>query len=750
MTRLGPDATPDQVLELKVCDPAMGSGAFLVEACRALGERLVAAWTRWPVTRPTIPADEDEELHARRLVAQRCLYGVDKNPRAVDLARLSLWLATLARDHEFTFLDHALKSGDSLVGLSRRQIGALTWDSVAAGTQSTMLELLVKQRFEEAVRGREEIRSAPDDVLRAIQEQRHKFLEQKTDEVRLAGDAVVGAFFAGDKPKGRKAILAEVEHAIGKFPPDWDVARTRRAELLGKPHGIRPFHWELEFPEVFARDEGGFDAIVGNPPFLGGTKISSSYSASYFYWLSNNVLPNGDKADLIAYFFRRIFSILRHQGVAGIVSTSSIAEGDTRKAALAWVRQNGGQIFRAYKKDAWPGEANVDISRIHVAKGFNVEACFLEDESVDQINSFLNAGSIDQAPENLIANANKCFEGFVPYGEGFVVDDSSDSATSTAEIADILDREPKSEEIIFPYLGGEDVTEDPSITPSRRVIFVAQMGEEELRTRYPSIYQLLERKVRPFRMSKSERVSKSPWWQFLWSRPKLSKMMRLIDHMIVISRVSKHHAFVRVPSNVVPSTRLSVIALSQNSAFAVIQSKIHESWARYFGASRGATANYSPSDCFENFPFPANFEIDTALESAGQIYHAYRAQVMIARNEGLTKTYNRFHAQSESAADIARLRALHHDMDVAVLRAYGWHKLADRAAPEFIEQDAQESNGSSKTPKTRLDWPADFKDEVLAHLFALNVERAAAERHAGMMVECEEDESTDEEVNDYQ
>ena len=107
--RLGPDATPDQVLDLKVCDPAMGSGAFLVEACRTIGERLVKAWERWPETRPKIPADEDEELHARRLVAQRCLYGVDKNPRAVDLARLSLWLATLAKDHEFTFLDHALK-----------------------------------------------------------------------------------------------------------------------------------------------------------------------------------------------------------------------------------------------------------------------------------------------------------------------------------------------------------------------------------------------------------------------------------------------------------------------------------------------------------------------------------------------------------------------------------------------------------------------------------------------------------------
>ena len=96
--RLGPDATPEQILDLKVCDPAMGSGAFLVEACRAIGGtagRLLG--TRWPETRP-IPADEDEELHARRLVAQRCLYGVDKNPLATDLAKLSLWLATLARD----------------------------------------------------------------------------------------------------------------------------------------------------------------------------------------------------------------------------------------------------------------------------------------------------------------------------------------------------------------------------------------------------------------------------------------------------------------------------------------------------------------------------------------------------------------------------------------------------------------------------------------------------------------------------
>src|SRR6202042_1328379 len=131
--RLGPNATPEEVLNLKVCDPAMGSGAFLVEACRALGSRLIDAWARHPEKRPVIPPAEDEDLYPRRLVAQRCLYGVHKNPLATDLAKLSLWLATLARDHEFTFLDHALKSGDSLAGLSRAQIAAAHWDASKPG-----------------------------------------------------------------------------------------------------------------------------------------------------------------------------------------------------------------------------------------------------------------------------------------------------------------------------------------------------------------------------------------------------------------------------------------------------------------------------------------------------------------------------------------------------------------------------------------------------------------------------------------
>ena len=180
----------------------MGSGAFLVEACRALAARLIEAWLRYPEKKPVIPPDEDDELHARRLVAQRCLYGVDKNPLATDLAKLSLWLATLARDHEFTFLDHAQKSGDSLVGLTPAQIAAAHWDTAKGGLP--LFRQLVKDRIAETMKGRAEIQAAPEDTARTIQEQRHRSLEARLKEIRLMGDAVIATFFIAGKAKARE------------------------------------------------------------------------------------------------------------------------------------------------------------------------------------------------------------------------------------------------------------------------------------------------------------------------------------------------------------------------------------------------------------------------------------------------------------------------------------------------------------------------------------------------------------------
>jgi hypothetical protein len=153
---------------------------------------------------------------------------------------------------------------------------------------------------------------------------------------------------------------------------------------------------------------------------------------------------------------------------------------------------------------------------------------------------------------------------------------------------------------------------------------------------------------------------------------------------------------------------------------------------------------YAPSDCFRTFPFPENFETDPALEAAGAAYDAFRAQLMIDRDEDLTTTYNHFHERGPNAPDIARLRTLHSEMDAADLRAYGWHDFAARAAPTFLD----EINEADHTYQGRLFWPSDFRDEVLARLLALNATRAATERAAGLIAPAEDEEdTTDEEID---
>jgi hypothetical protein len=718
LERLGTDAAPAQILDLKVCDPAMGSGAFLVEACRQLAERLVAAWARHPGTRPPIPADEDEDLLARRLIAQRCLYGVDKNPMAVDLARLSLWLATLARDHEFTFLDHALKAGDSLVGLDLDQIEALHWDVRGSDAQLTMTRLYTRERLQKVERLRAEIREAGED---ASEDDLRPILlraQAQLADPKLLGDAVIAAFFKGAKAKEREAVRAEVQAAVETDGPGW---RHRLSPLLAD-RSVAAFHWPLEFPEVFDRPNAGFDTIIGNPPYLGGTKISAVISSTYFDWLAADILEGGDKADLIAYFFRRIFSAVRNMGTLGILATSSITEGDTRKAALSWVRQNNGQIYRASKKALWPGEANVHFHSFNVAKGFAFSPCELDGYEVTSINSFLRDSAVDFAPSRLRANMHMCFEGFVPYGDGFIVNEGPDSAYANVKSDELA-------AVTYPYLGGLDVTESPHIRPSRKIIYLAQMGEHEVRNRFPEIYSVLKETVRPYRLSKSQRVAKAPWWQFLWPRPGLFRRMAFVRSIVVTSRVSKHHAFVRTSSDVLPSTRLSVITSDDFHFFAIIQSRIHETWANYFRASRGATSNYAPKDCFETFPFPSESDGGGILDAVGEAYHRFRAELMVARDKGLTRTYNDFHDRSlRNDREIDRLRELHHAMDQAVLRAYGWDDLAEAAEPIFLD----EGNEDEFAYQGRLFWPSEFRDEVLARLLALNAERHADEVRRGV------------------
>lgn len=282
---LGATPKPEQILALKVCDPAMGSGAFLVETCRQLAEQLVSAYDVHG--RPIdVPPDEDILLYAQRQVAQHCLYGVDKNPFAVDLGKLSLWLATLARRHAFTFLDHSIRHGDSLVGLSREQIASFNW-TIEHGLkqQLPMLRSSVDGAIGEAIALRLEIQNlASSDDVRVKRQLLHD-ADYALAKIRLVGDAIVACFFSREKQNQREEARTLWETKI----QNWLSGSSSADEVIGfiknMRSGKRPilcFHWEIEFPEVFLSGHRGFDAFVGNPPFLGGTRISTELGMRYF------------------------------------------------------------------------------------------------------------------------------------------------------------------------------------------------------------------------------------------------------------------------------------------------------------------------------------------------------------------------------------------------------------------------------------------------------------------------------------
>src|SRR5207248_7079103 len=143
------------------------------------------------------------------------------------------------------------------------------------------------------------------------------------------------------------------------------------------------------------------------------------------------------------------------------------------------------------------------------------------------------------------------------------------------------------------------------------------------------------------------------------------------------------------------------------SGFSLMQCRVHEVWARFFASTLEERLRYTPSDCFETFPFPENFDTESIMEEFGQAYYEFRAELMVRNNEGLTKTYNRFHDPNEPSADIVRLRELHAAMDRAVLDAYGWTDLYPRC--EFLldyEEDEDDDAAPSKKKKPwRYRWP---------------------------------------------
>jgi hypothetical protein len=772
LKELGPAPTPAQILALKVCDPAMGSGAFLVEACRQLGEKLVEAWQRHG-DKPVIEADEDELLLAQRLIAQRCLYGVDKNRMAVDLAKLALWLATLAKDHSFTFLNHTLKHGDSLVGLTPRRIASVDW---ADEKPLLFLEKQLRGQIERGARNRTEILEARDGTSYDLLEQKLALADEQLELARMVGDAACAIFFHNDKPRARAAARLRLIEKLQQYVEkgDLEVGADIEGERVllktsGKP--VVPFHWQIEFPEVFVLDTGlsptrGFDVMVGNPPFAGKNTLAEGNADGYPEWLKELHSESHGNSDLVAHFFRRAYSLLRDRGCFGLIATNTIGQGDTRSTGLRWIRRHGGTIYRAVKRLTWPGEAAVVVSVIHVRKGPHEGPYLLGTREVGLITAYLFHRGGDENPAVLRANQDKSFQGSIVLGMGFTFDDTDKKrvASPLDRMNELIRQNPLNAKRIFPYLGGEEVNDDPEHKHHRFVINFEdfplrreprvpswEVANDQERQAYlmegvvpldygepvaedwPELLAIVKERVLPVRMEDNRPKYRRLWWQFAERRIGLEAGLRRIPRALGLNcGASPHLAIAILPTTVVHSNTLVVLLSHQWASFAVVQSSVHELWSRLMASSMKDDLRYTPSDCFETFPFPVDYEHNPALEVAGREYCEFRASLMIRNKQGLTKTYNRFHDPEDQSADFKKLRALHHAMDRAVLDAYGWPDI--QPVPlhevEFEEEPTDEDDFSgAKKPKQkyRLRWPEEVRDDVLARLLILNEQRAAAE-----------------------
>ena len=732
---LGERPTPEQILELKVCDPAMGSGAFLVETCRQLAERLVIAWQLHEAM-PKIPADEEPILHARRLVAQRCLYGVDKNPFAVSLAKLSIWLVTMAKDHAFTFIDHALKNGDSLVGLTRKQIAAFHWKPKSSA-QADWIDAKMKQDIEEALGWRDELRGL-DEGDYSQKKEAWGEAENALADARLIGDLAVAAFFGADKDKTREELRGQYRSKVEA----WRANAANRHELEGIAEEFRggekpmpPMHWKIEFPEVFGRKNPGFDAMVGNPPFLGGKRISTALGDCYRDWLATLHEESSSNADLVAHFFRSAFDLLRQDGAFGLVSTNTIGQGDTRVSGLRWICQNGGEIFAARKRVKWPGLAAVVVSVVHVVKGRVRAALQLDGRPVSTITAFLFHRGGHDAPARLVANDSKSFVGNYVLGLGFTFDDKDKSgvASPLADMRQLMNHDPRNGELIFPYIGGSEINTSPTHSHHRYVINFGARSEAEAR-RWPDLMSIIERKVKPERLRVKRKAYRERWWQFAEKHPALQDAIIGLERVLVISRISNAFAFTFLPRGMVYNEKTVVFPFSQSAPFSVLQSRIHEVWARFLSSTLKDDLQYTASDCFETFPFPENWQTAPTLEAAGKTYFEFRADLMVRSDEGLTKTYNRFHDLEERGPDTLGLRELHAVMDRTVLDAYGWDDISTDC-DFLLDYEIDEETWGTKKKPYRYRWPAAVHDEVLARLLDLNQKRHEDEVAAGLQAE---------------
>lgn len=738
--------TPSELLDLKVCDPAMGSGAFLVQVCRWLSERLVEAWVEAEKqgyaissegdvlgtieSREPLRNDPDERLlTARRLIAERCLYGVDLNPMAVELAKLSIWLVTLAKGRPFGFLDHNLRIGDSLLGVHNlEQLRHLETKAHSADSP-TLFATSLDAAVLRAIDARISLRNRPIRDIRDV-EAMSGLNEEARSVLNLSisvADALTAELLsANGRTPDRVSLSIDVNNAIEGGQTVDLHNRAVRGLSTGLPDGTpprRPFHWPLEFPEVFVRKDSGFDALVGNPPFVTGKRISTHLTEEYQNYLKRSFVRSKGAADLCVFFLRRAFDLIQADAQIGMIGTKSIAEGDSRLVGVKYLLDSGARIIWAVHELPWPGKASVTVSLLVIKKGSWSAPSLLNKEYVAVISDRLTSSSIAEASK-LDANRGLCSDGIKIQGDGFVISDQ--------ERMLLLAADGRNAEVIRPYITGIDITQGVNAQPISWIINFGKRTEAEANA-YSAPMQLLRERVKPYRDSLTGQIHEHDFWKFWDKREAFFERMKNAKQILACPSTAKFLILTFINPSWLPSHSVKLFAFEDFGSFALLQSSVHESWVRLQSGKLDQRLAYNLSKGFATFPFPER----AANADLGEQLFSLRRDICGNRGLCLTDLYNKVHDTSNVDIDIIRLRKLIAQNDAEICALYGWHDIT-------LDHQIRGVSYLPTTDNSRFAMSEASRLEILNRLAMLNWQRSEGQEREPDTTEVEQNEPLEE------
>lgn len=736
------------LLSLRVADVACGSGHILLAAARRIGQELAVVRTG---------EDQPSPLAMRtavRDVIRHCIYGVDLNPLAVELCKVALWLEAHVPGEPLSFLDHHIKCGNAIVGYVQREdieargvpdeafvtmpgddkeVAALLRQRNKAertGQKALRFDPEVERQLDEALKGWKGLDALPEHTPEQVEAKRKRFevLSQSAEALWMEQLAAMPiAQFYVPKVKNRPRMHVTED----EFRSYWKGERKPQSQATAEAWAIaerkRFFHWFLAFPEVMSA--GGFDCILGNPPYLGGQDLSGSYGHPFCHYAKWEFAPAG-LSDLVVFFVRRIFTLLRRGGYTAFLTTNSIRDGDVREDGLERLLVEGGAINYAVRGIKWPGRANLVVSQLAIHKGAWSGVRYLDGREVQLINAFLEDADTETAPTSLVSNAVRISQGSNLLGNGFVV---------PAAEARLLSEASVDGQVIFPVLNGEELNGLPTQSGERYAIYFRDWPLERAE-RYPDALEVVRRRVKPERDLHMEKAVRERWWLYKRPTPDLYARAFPQPHCFVSATTTKHLNFSAIPMPHVFTHAVYVFTTARWDHYAVVQSVLHEVWARKYSGALKQDLRYSPSNCFETFPFPGELwqTSHSVLAQMGEQYHEHRRRLMRELWLGLTPIYNLFHARELSPELVAKvskkpidavracfnglleLRRLHVALDNAVRDAYGWNDL--NLGHDFVEVETLPEND-----RVRYTISPAARKEVLKRLLALNHERARQE-----------------------